>query len=219
MASLSLATDLASWASHFQVKNNAVDNLLKILQKHDHTHLSSSARSLLKTRQIPTLQKCGMEYLHYPLRQQLLNNLEKYPAEEILDHDTINLSFRIDGLPFFKSSVKVMWPVLCAIHLKPIIVFPATLTCRNKKPTNLTFLDDVIADLKDLMSSGLQYRERNFTINVLCIVCDALAKAFIIQGTKLCSGYYGCDKCDQKGQWFSKVTYPATENMTLRTDA
>ncbi len=218
-ASSSLATDLASWASQFQVKSNAVDHLLKILQKHGHTHLPSSARTLLKTpRQVTTMQKCGMEYLHYPLRQQLLDNLEKYPVEEILNNDTIYLSFSIDGLPLFKSSGKVVWPVLCAVHLKPIIIFPTTLTCGNKKPTDLTFLDDVIADLKDLLSSGLQYRERNFTINVLCIVCDAPAKAFT-RGTKLCSGCYGCDKCDQKGEWFGKVTYQATENLTLRTDA
>ncbi len=87
---------------------------------------------------------------------------------------------------------------------------------KTRNLTDLTFLDDVIADLKDLLSGGLQYRERNFTINVLCIVCDAPAKAFT-RGTKLCSGYYGCDKCDQKGEWF--VTYQATENLTLRTDA
>ncbi|CAM4571293.1 unnamed protein product [Leuciscus chuanchicus] len=105
MASLSLATDLASWASQFDVKNNAVDHLLKILQKHGHTNLPSSAHTLLKTpRKISTIQKCGMEYLHYPLRKQLLDKLEKYPVEEILGHDTINLSFNVDGLPLFKSS-------------------------------------------------------------------------------------------------------------------
>ncbi len=123
-ASSSLATDLASWASQFQVKSNAVDYLLKILQKHGHTHLPSSARTLLKTpRQVTTMQKCGMEYLHYPLHQQLLDNLEKYPVEEILNNDTIYLSFSIDGLPLFKSSGKVVWPVLCAVHLKPSSFF------------------------------------------------------------------------------------------------
>ncbi|KAF4114177.1 hypothetical protein G5714_004400 [Onychostoma macrolepis] len=67
----------SSWASQFQVKSNAVDHLLKTLQRHGHTHLPSSARTLLKTpRQVTTMQKCGKEYLHYPLRQQLLDNLE-----------------------------------------------------------------------------------------------------------------------------------------------
>ncbi|XP_051560003.1 uncharacterized protein LOC127444588 [Myxocyprinus asiaticus] len=209
---ISLATDLATWVSQFQVKSNAVD-------QHGHTDLPSSARTLLKTpRHVATIQKYGMEYLHYPLHQKLLDCLEKYPVEELQDHDTVNLSFNIDGLPLFKSSGKVMWPVLCAIHLNPIFVFPTTLTCGNKWPNDLHFLDDVVADLKDLLSSGIQCKGKKYSVNVLCIVCDAPAKAFV-RSTKLYSGYYGCDKCDQKGERFKKVTFQDTENLTLCTDA
>ena len=32
------------------------------------------------------------------------------------------------------------------------------------------------------------------------------------------SGYYGCDKCEQKGTWDCKVTYPEVDALTLRTD-
>ncbi len=111
------------WASQFQVKHNAVDHLLKVLQQHGHTDLPSTARTLLKTpRHVATIQKSGMEYFHYPLHQKLLEHLDKYPVEELQDHDTIDLSFNVDGLPLFKSSGKVMWPVLCAIHLNPIVV-------------------------------------------------------------------------------------------------
>ncbi|XP_046881772.1 uncharacterized protein LOC124471334 [Hypomesus transpacificus] len=158
-----------------------------------------------------------MEYLNYPLRDTFLDTLKKYPFEQLTDCDTVNLSFNIDGLQLFKSSGKAMWPVLCAVHLKPITVFPITLTCGNKRPTDLHFLDDMVADLNDLQSSGLQHREKTFKVNVLCIVCDAPAKA-LVRNTKLCSGYYGCDKCTQKGQWFNRVTYQETEELTLRTD-
>lgn len=215
----SLGTDLATWASQFQVKHNAVDHLLKVLQQHGHTDLPSTARTLLKTpRHLATIQKSGMEYFHYPLHQKLLEHLEKYPVEELQNHDTIDLSFNVDGLPLFKSSGRVMWPVLCAIHLNPIVVFPTTLTCGNNRPKDLHFFEDFVADLEDLLSNGIQCKGKKHSINVLCIVCDAPAKAFV-RGTKLYSGYYGCDKCDQKGEWFNRVTFQDTENLTLRTDA
>ncbi len=111
-----------------------------------------------------------------------------------------------------------MWPVLCAIHLNPIVVFPTTLTCGNNRPKDLHFFEDFVADLGDLLSNGIQCKGKKHSINVLCIVCDAPAKAFV-RGTKLYSGYYGCDKCDQKGEWFNRVTFQDTENLTLRTDA
>lgn len=72
--------------------------------------------------------------------------------------DSIDLSFNIDGLPLFKSSGRTMWPVLCAVHLKPTIVFPVTLTCGGAKPTDLHFLDDMVADINNLLSSGPAFR-------------------------------------------------------------
>ncbi|KAK0133110.1 hypothetical protein N1851_031514 [Merluccius polli] len=211
----SLSADLATWAGTFQVKHNAVDGLLKILRSHGHSHLPSCSRTLLKTpRVVKTIQKSGMEYVHFPLKQKLHDNLMRYPTEQVLD--CIDVSFNIDGLPLFRSSGKTMWPILCAIHLKPVSVFPVTLTCGGSKPCDLHFLDDAIKDIHNVLSSGLQYRDRKVIVNILCIVCDAPAKAFV-KNVKLCSGYYGCDRCMQRGEWHDKVTYQEIECAT-RTD-
>ncbi|KAJ8290145.1 hypothetical protein GJAV_G00009230 [Gymnothorax javanicus] len=211
----SLSADLAAWACQFQVKHNAVDDLLKILRSHGHTDLPSCSRTLLKTpREVKTTQKSGMEYVHSPVKEKLHDNLMRYPTEQV--PDCIDLSFNIDGLPLFKSSGKTMWPILCAVHLKPVSVFPITLTCGGSKPQDLNFLDDMVTDINDVLSSGLQYRDRTVTFNILCIVCDAPAKAFI-KNVKLCSGYYGCDRCVQRGEWHEKVTYQETE-FVARTD-
>lgn len=49
------------------------------------------------------------------------------------------------------------------------------------------------------------YQGRHITGQISCIICDAPAKAFV-KSIKQFSGYYGCDKCIQKGQWLGHMT-------------
>lgn len=91
---------------------------------------------------------------------------------------------------------------------------PVTLTAGPSKPKDLQFLNDAIRDVEDLLANGYEGKR----IVIRCVVCDAPAKA-MVKNTKLCSGYYGCDKCTQKGQWVDgRVTYPQVENLTLWTN-
>ncbi len=40
----------------------------------------------------------------------------------------------------------------------------------------------------------------------------------MVKCVKQFSGYDGCDKCDQRGSWDGRITYPETNNLTMRTD-
>ncbi|KAJ8277718.1 hypothetical protein GJAV_G00079030 [Gymnothorax javanicus] len=111
-----------------------------------------------------------------------------------------------------------MWPILCAVHLKPVSVFPITLTCGGAKPQDLQFLEDMVMDVNNLLSSGLQHRNKTTRFNILFFVCDAAAKAFV-KNVKLCTGYYGCDRCVQRGEWYQKVTYQDTEVVARSDDS
>ncbi|KAK0136622.1 hypothetical protein N1851_027195 [Merluccius polli] len=210
-----LASDLASWACQFQVKHNAVDDLLKLLRGHGHTDLPSTTRTLLKTpREVRITSKSGMEYVHFPIKDKLQQTLLRYPADQV--PDCVDLSFNVDGLHLFKSSGRTMWPILCAVHLKPVSVFPITLTCGGAKPQNLEFMEDMVMDVNNLLSGGLQHRNKTIKFHILCFVCDAPVKAFV-KNVKLCTGYYGCDRCVQRGEWYEKVTYQDTE-VEARSD-
>ena len=214
----SLKDDLAAWANKHSIKHNHIDDLLKIMQNHGHVELPSTARTLLKTPTIIEVQvKSQMEYVYFPIEGQLLKYLRIYPDECIRTLDSISLSLNIDGLPVFKSSQNTFWPVLCAIHLKPITVFPVALTFGQSKPSNLDFLTDTVNDLNILLRNGLQVDGRHIQVNFKCVVCDAPARA-MVKRIKQYSGYYGCDRCDQKGVWLNKMTFQQTANLSLRTD-
>ncbi len=214
----SLQDELITWINAFQIKHNAVDSLLKVLKGHGHPELPKTARTLLRTaRNVEIQMKSGMEYVCFPLRAEILKQLRRYPQAAIEGIETLELSLNVDGLPLFKSTKSSLWPVLCAFHLKPTHVFPVALCLGSSKPKDLHFLDDTVDALAELLEEGLDCDGRHINIELRCIVCDAPARA-MVKNVKLYSGYYGCDRCTQKGLWVQKVTYPEVENLTLRTN-
>lgn len=215
-----LIDTLREWVNTHEIKASAVDDLLKRLKKTVNPNIPCSSRTLLKTPRSVDLQRISdMDYFHFGLELMILNTLKKYRQTEIQAlNSKLILSLNIDGLPLFKSSKTSAWPVLGLIcNLKPPKPFPITLTVGISKPSNLEFLHETIADINSLITNGIDFNEEHFEIKLLCIICDAPAKAFV-KCVKQYSGYYGCDKCEQRGQYVGRMTYPITENLVYRTN-
>ena len=213
-----LVEGLGNWANKFLVKNNALVAPLVLFKKNGHPNLPVTARTLLQTkRNISIEKKSGMEYVYLPHASQLFKHFRKYPSHIVGGTTSLEISRNVDGLPLFKSSGMSLWPVLCAIvSMKPVVAFPVVLTCGKPKPEDLGFLEDLVRDLGDVLQNGLD-GARVVKVTLRCIVCDAPARA-LVKGTKLCSSYFGCDKCIQKGLWLGRVTYPLVKDIELRTD-
>lgn len=119
----------------------------------------------------------------------------------------LELSLNIDGIPLHKSSSNSLWPIICCVCLEPVKVFSVALCYGRTKPSDLEIFKDTVAELGQILHDGIVLNDRQFKIALKCIVCDAPARA-LIKATKLCSGYFGCDKFSQRGEWQDKMIYP-----------
>ncbi|KAJ8043176.1 hypothetical protein HOLleu_10154 [Holothuria leucospilota] len=84
------------------------------------------------------------------------------------------------------------------------------------KPSSHEFLEEFIAEGKELENHGFVYDEERVLVKISAVVCDAPACSFL-KNIKGHGGYSGCGKCVQRGVWLEKVTFPET-NAALRTD-
>ena len=95
-------------------------------------------------------------------------------------------------------------------------VFPVAITCDTSEPNDVEFLLETIQDLGHILQHGLQYDDKTIQATLNCIVCDAPARAMTM-ATKQFSGYYVSERCEQKGVWYGRVTYPDVEKMVTNT--
>ena len=117
------------------------------------------------------------------------------------------------------SSSNGLWPLLvcdytCDYTNSPFLV---GIFCGEGKPKILSqYLEQFVGDLKNVLSNGIKYLDKQFEVLVSSFICDAPARAFIKQ-TQSHNGYAGSDKFFQEGVWRKKMTYPETK-VRLRTD-
>jgi len=217
IADKSLEHDLQSWATTHKVTHASLRDLLSILGKY-HTSLPKDPRTLLRTaNECKIVEVEGGSYYHFGLAASLLKAVD---ASSVHDIESVSVQFNIDGLPLFKSTNAQLWPILCRL-IRPVETAPFVvgLYSGNKKPGNVhTYLQFFREELENLLTNGVKCpnSDRTVLVYVSCFICDTPARAFVKQ-TKGHSGYYGCDRCCQKGRWVEKVTFPAVD-AELRTD-
>lgn len=141
--------DLTTKLRHFAIRNKVphatLTALLHVLCPL-HPELPLNAKTLLKTPSSTTFKKRldNGEYIHFGIT----NYLKLFFVENTFDIDVVKISFNIDGIPLFKSSSVVFWPILGKIvNIKNIKPKPFTIGvyCGSSKPTPLSsFLEDFI---------------------------------------------------------------------------
>lgn len=194
-----LSNDLAQWAVEFNISHTPLNSLLCILKNYNFT-LPSDARTLLKTqRKASVFDMYDGKYCYFGIANTLKMIISEVPILQSLQK--IDLFVNIDGIPLANSSSVQFWPILCKINqslykLEPFIV---AVYCGQSKPSNIEeYLKDFINEYKILCNTGIVINMKLYSVSILGFICDAPARAFIKQ-IKGHTGFYGCERCIQKG--------------------
>lgn len=211
-----LQSSLADWAIEFGISLIALSALLSILKIY-HPSLPKDGRTLLKTNASFKISSVAGGMFHY---RGILNSIWKILDaiwSNVPDRHVFKLQLNFDGLPLFKSTSTQFWPILGLLQgytKKPILI---GLFCGTSKPNSLTeYLHDLVQELK-VLKDGFLFKQKTLFLNVVSVVCDTPARAFI-RGVKSHTAYYGCDKCHQSGvRKSNRMTFPEV-NARRRTD-
>lgn len=197
-----------------------VKSLLIILRKL-HPLLPRDPRVIMgtQTRSADLMRIEPGRYYHIGIRLGILSIMEKTR----LDQHTLTLQFNIDGLPPFRSNVKCFWPILCCIKEIPSSVYIIGIYFGERKPDSSNdYLLSFITELKEIIRDGIIINNETFHISIDGFCCDTPARSFM-KCIKSHSGYYGCDRCEQRGVHInSRMTFPESDanrrtNISFRT--
>jgi hypothetical protein len=213
-----LISGLRTWTVDCNVTHRQLNQLLPLLKRTTRfSDLPLCAKTLLCTsHDVICSTVSGGDYVYFGIKAGL-ECIFKSRLDVLNEINAVELVFNIDGLPLFASSTYSLWPILCHAVAIPGKVFVVSLYGGKSKPKDLLYINDMVGELKSLMSDGVLLYDVLLPCLPKMCVCDAPARA-MVKSVKLFSGYYGCDKCDQKGVYIGRMTYPECTSFTCRTD-
>nr|XP_018915903.1 PREDICTED: uncharacterized protein LOC109043223 [Bemisia tabaci] len=152
------------------------------------------------------------KYTHLSLREGLKLYIQETlkNTKDLENVKCIRIYISCDGLPIGKRHI---WPILCGVDIyndtKYMYVFPVGVYEGKKNPVSANaFLADLTAELKDLVTNGIQEGDDHFEVKIKVFMADAPGRA-LMQGIKSHSGYRSCPRCKIVG---TPVTPPSDES-------
>lgn len=204
---------LKNWSVKHNIKNTALNCLLKELKRQGFSNLPNDSRALLETpRSREVSDIFPGKYVHIGIRK----GIDHYLKGQQQLPQSIMLDFNVDGAPITKSTNSSVWPILCKV-VGSKFVFPIGIYHGLQKPNNFShYLSIFVDELTEITTSYL-FGEVLITIIINCFICDAPAKSSVL-GIKLHNGYFGCTKCIQRGEFINRRMTFQDIDAPLRTD-
>lgn len=167
-------------------------------------------RTLLMSPKVTDIKEtAGGSFYHFGRARGIISKLSTCSPSHLVGIESLTLQMNIDGIPLFGSSTVSFWPILGMIKELPGKSFVIGVYCGSSKPKSLKeYLYDFVQEMKEVLTSGVDFDMNKYNVKLDAFICDAPARAFIkcIKGH---SGYHGCERCVQKGLYVNgKVTFP-----------
>lgn len=172
-----LLTALRTWAVTFNIKHNALKELLSILNIRLSNVLPRDPRTLVKTPQSVSIQNiAGGQYWHHGLK----SCIEKV-CSDISEPVSVSLKINIDGLPIYRSSKDEFWPILFSIHempqIRPMII--GIYSGKHKPSDVVQFLSPFVDEMENVYKDGIIINGHKMSVSIRCFICDSPARAFV----------------------------------------
>ena len=219
--------NLLQWAISFRIKQNALKELLLILNKYTTTQFCKDSRAFLKTpKSTNVIDMPPGQYCHIGLDKCLKKIIDyRLACKQVFD--AVNLLIFIDGAPIAKSSSeKGLWVIFCKdIKLGTVCSIGFYYGISKPNDSNL-FLKLFVEEITNCVKNNFTYNNKKYDVRLLALICDSPAKSFVLC-TKSHSGYFSCSKCTIEGDYLnSHVAFPLKTresllnycNTYLRTD-
>ncbi|XP_065675966.1 uncharacterized protein LOC136092161 [Hydra vulgaris] len=207
---------LAEWATHYNISHAATNALLVIL-KPLLLDIPFDARSLLSTPKVTDIKSVGGgQYYHFGISHSLSSvlNASKISLNDI--PGILTLHINIDGVPLSRSSNLCLWPILGMLKEIPRLgAFTLGIYSGKSKPNSVDdYLRAFVDDMLTVVKTGIHFQGKYINIALPdAFICDAPARAFL-KCTKGHTGYYGCERCSQKGVYHNiRVIYPKFDSL------
>ncbi len=190
---------LRHWVLDEGVNQTSVNPLLRFL-KRTWSDLCVDVRTLMKTprtREVVDIRPG--KYVHLGIKSSI--DLLLSSLDIGLLPDRLLLTFFIDGVPLAKSSNNGFWLILGRIENIPNLkkhIFVVGVYYGDKKPSSFNSFLDAFVDEMRMLQHTYEQRNKPIYVGIHSIVCDGPAKADV-KYIKHPTGFYSCDKCEQKG--------------------
>ncbi|KAJ8680789.1 hypothetical protein QAD02_016576 [Eretmocerus hayati] len=222
---LNIEADLKFHFAKFYVPYNQVNHLLGVLKPY-HKSLPLHHTTLFGRDNEYNIEEIppdpddpfddSAEFVYFGITE----HLRKTVNTKLHPNRVLKLQFHFDGLTLFGSSKRELWPILGKVYTEKDYYDPWAIAIhsgRGKPKCLCQYLWKFIGELNTLQQEGIVIDGIDFKLEVMSIVADTPARAFI-KRTKGHTGFCCCERCTVIGfNEDGRTIFPANEGVP-RTD-